>query len=80
MRRRDALSIHNERIKMFATIFNAAGVAFFGLGFARPLVDDSVKSTPSIVLFLAVSFAMWSIAYIVLGQLKTDDPEKETDL
>lgn len=79
MRRRDDLAVHNERIKMFATILNAAGLAFFGLGFARPLVDQTVARTPSIVLFLIVAFTMWSFAYITLGQLKMGDPEKEAD-
>ena len=77
MRRPDDLATHNERIKMAATIFNAGGLAFFGLGFARPLVDDTVPITPRVLLFLAVAVAVWAIAYMILGQLKTDEPKKE---
>ena len=72
MRRRDDLVIHNERVKMGATLLNAAGLAFFGLGFARPLVDDAVRITPWIGVYLFVAIAAWGAAYMILGQLKTD--------
>ncbi|WP_299821284.1 hypothetical protein [uncultured Jannaschia sp.] len=34
MRQRDELAIHNERVKLYVTISNAVGLAFFGLGVA----------------------------------------------
>ena len=73
MRRRDDLAIHNERVKMIATILNAAGLAFFGLGFARPLVDDDVKVTPMVAVFLIVAICAWNAAFMVLGQLEADN-------
>ena len=80
MRRRDDLAIHNERVKLYVTISNAVGLAFFGLGVARPLADGAVPITPWVVLHLAVAVVMVGNAYIALGQLETDktDTDKET--
>jgi hypothetical protein len=80
MRRRDDLAIHNERVKLFVTVSNAVGLAFFGLGFARPLADGAVPITPMIAVHLTVAVAAAAAAYIALGQLKTDDAtNRETD-
>lgn len=79
MRRHDDLATHNERTKMFATIFNAGGMAFFGLGVARPLIEGHWDRLFSIMFSLAISGIAFRVAYVVLGQLKTDDLEKETD-
>ena len=79
MRRRDDLAIHNERVKLAVTILNAIAIAFFGLGVARPLIDGDVAITPMIVVHFVVAVAAVRVAYVVLGQLKTDDVEKETD-
>ena len=73
MRRRDDLAIHNERVKLIAAISTAVGLAFFGLGFARPLADGTVPITPMIAVHLTVGVVAVATAYLVLGQLKTDD-------
>ena len=77
MRRRDDLAIHNERVKLAVTILNAIAIAFFGLGVARPLIDENVTITPMIVLHFAVAGVAVRGAYMVLGQLKMDRPDKE---
>ena len=77
MRRRDDLAIHNERVKLVVTILNAVGLAFFGLGVARPLADGTVPITPMIAVHLTVGVAAVATAYIVLGQIKTDDEADE---
>lgn len=79
MRRRDDLAIHNERVKLAVTILNAIAIAFFGLGVARPLIDGDVPITLLISVHFVVAVAAVRVAYIVLGQLKTDEPEKEKD-
>lgn len=81
MRRRDDLAIHNERTKLIATIATAIGIAFFGLGFARPIVDDTVAFTPMAAVSFVVGVVGVACAYLVLGYLKTDEAEqKETKL
>lgn len=81
MRRRDDLAVHNERVKLYVTISNAVGLAFFGLGVARPLADGAVPITPWVFLHFVVGVVMVANAYIALGRLETDGakPGKETD-
>ena len=81
MRRRDDLAVHNERVKLYVTISNAVGLAFFGLGVARPLADGAVPITPLVLLHLVVGVVMVANAYLALGRLETDEARsgKETD-
>ena len=80
MRRRDDLAVHNERVKLYVSISNAVGLAFFGLGVARPLADGSVPITFWVIGHLAVAVVMVGNAYIALGRLEAEesDPDKET--
>ena len=83
MRRRDDLAIHNERVKLVVTILNAVGLAFFGLGVARPpcgrhRADHADDRRPSHGRCRGrVGVAVVATAYFVLGQLKTDDEADE---
>ena len=79
MRRRDPLATHNERVKLYVTISNAVGLAFFGLGVARPLADGDVAITPWLLLHLAVAVVMVANAYIALGRLETDDKDADKE-
>ncbi|ETX13166.1 hypothetical protein OCH239_12920 [Roseivivax halodurans JCM 10272] len=80
MRRRDDLAVHNERVKLYVTISNAVGLAFFGLGVARPLADGTVPVTAWVICHLAVAGVMVGNAYISLGRLETEaqDLDRET--
>jgi hypothetical protein len=79
MRQRDDLAIRNERTKLIATIASAIGIAFFGLGFARPIVDDTAAITPMAAFSFVVGVVGVTCAYLVPGCLRTDEPEqKET--
>lgn len=80
MRRRDDLAVHNERVKLYVTISNAIGLAFFGLGVARPLADGTVPVTSWVIVHLAVAVLMVGNAYIALGHLEAEesDLKKET--
>ena len=77
MRRRDDLAIHNERVKLIAAISTAVGLAFFGLGFARPVVDDTVPSTPMAAFSVLIGVVGVAGAYIALGYLRTDKPKAD---
>ena len=80
MRQRDDLAVHNERVKFYVNISNAVGLAFFGLGVARPLVDATVPITFWVIVYFAVSILMGANAYIALGGLQKDatDLNRET--
>lgn len=80
MRRRDDLTVHNERVKLYVTISNAVGLAFFGFGVARPLVDGTVPITFWLVVHLAVSVVMVANAYIALGRLEVEETEPEKEI
>ena len=75
MRRRDDLAIHNERVKLYVTISNAIGLAFFGLGVARPLADASVPITPWLIFHFAIAVVMVGNGYIALGRLEAEDSD-----
>ena len=77
MRRRDDLAIHDERVNLIAAISTAVGLAFFGLGFARPVVDDTVPSTPTAAFSVLIGVVGVAGACIALGTLKTDKPKAD---
>ena len=79
MRRRDDLAIHNERVKLYVTISNAVGLAFFGLGVARPLADATVPITPWLILHLALAVLTVGNAYLALGRIETEDSDTERE-
>ena len=58
MTRRGGLAVHNERVKLYATISSAVGLAFVGLDVARPLADGAVPVTPSVFLHLVAGIVM----------------------
>ena len=79
MRRRDDLAVHNERVKLYVTISNAVELAFFGLGVARPLADETVPITFWVAVYLAVAVLMVGNAYIALGRLEAEDSDSNRE-
>ena len=77
MRRRDDLTIHNERVKWWATTINAVGLGFFALGFARPLIDSNVPLDARALVSLAYFVVSGGASHYVLGRLKTETKDEE---
>jgi hypothetical protein len=51
-------------VKLYVTISNAVGLAFFGLGVARPLADGVAPITAWVLLHFFVGVVMVANAHI----------------
>ena len=71
-RRRDRLSTHNERVKLFAGFFNTLGLGFLGVALLRPLVEGRVASDPFLVVWIATGLALHGAAHYILRYLERE--------
>ena len=72
MRRRDELAIHNERMKLIASFFNAMAIGLIGFALLRPLVEAVAPVTLATVWWSVVAFAFHLAAHYVLGKLEKE--------
>ncbi|MBF9035587.1 hypothetical protein HKCCE2091_15170 [Rhodobacterales bacterium HKCCE2091] len=73
-RRRDELTVHNERLKLLATSLNALGIGLVGFALLRVAVEDMAMLGISTLWWSLVAFALHVAAHYILGML-----EKEVD-
>lgn len=71
MTERDALAVHNERMKLLAGFVNAVGLGLIGFAILRPLTDSLSNAASWAMLgWLVAGLAMHGISHYILGNLR----------
>lgn len=68
-----ALIIHNERVRLLATILNNAALAFIVAGFIAPLATGQLQGgwrAAAVLLWIALGVGLHFSARAVLGRLR----------
>jgi hypothetical protein len=64
---RDAVAVHNERMKLAASSINALGLALLALGALQPLVVNGAAPSP---VWTLVGLALHGVSHYVLRSLR----------
>lgn len=67
---RDALAIHNERMKMLAGFVNAVGLGLIGFAVLRPLTDSLDNAAWATLGWGLAGLAMHGLSHYILGNIR----------
>ncbi len=71
MTERDALAIHNERMKLLAGFVNAIGLGLIGFAILRPLTDNIVNGASwAFWGWAVVGLAMHGLSHYIMGNIR----------
>jgi divalent metal cation (Fe/Co/Zn/Cd) transporter len=73
MRDRDALAVHNERMKLLANTFNALAIGLIGFALLRPLVEDLSTLNVQSLWWVLTAIVFHLLSHYVLGRLERED-------
>ena len=66
------ISVHNERLKLFAGFLNALGLGLIGFAILRPATEAITLVGPSAWLWSVAGLAFHALAHYLLGYLRED--------
>ena len=74
---RDRAAIRNERIKLFAGLWNAVGLGLIAFAVLRPAVEDANLLSGLSILWAAGGVACHGVAHYIMGWLtkEADDDD-----
>ena len=72
MTERDALAIHNERMKSLAGFVNALGLGLIGFAVLRPLIDSLTNAAWSTLGWGIAGLAMHGLSHYILGNIRKE--------
>lgn len=67
---RDAIAIHNERVKLASGTANALALGLVGFALLRPLADPAAALDASAIYWCAAGLALNRLARYILGDLR----------
>jgi hypothetical protein len=70
MTERDALAIHNERMKALAGFVNALGLGLIGFAVLRPLTDSLTNAAWATLGWGIAGLAMHGLSHYILGNIR----------
>lgn len=70
MRLRDDISVHNERVKLFAGFLNAIGLGLIGFAVLRPLTDPSQVFEGTIWVWGPAGLVLHGFSHYILGMMR----------
>ncbi|MEL6913323.1 MAG: hypothetical protein AAFP13_02355 [Pseudomonadota bacterium] len=69
---RDEIVIENERVKLAAGFVNAIGIGLIGFAILRPLVDFTLLSPLTAVLWGALGLVWHGASHYILGYMRKE--------
>ena len=69
---KDALTVYNERVKLFAGFINAIAIGLIGLAVLRPITDGAPVLATDVVWWFGLDLAGHACAHYVLGRLRKE--------
>lgn len=70
---RRAVTVHNERVKLFAGFVNAIGLGLIGFAVLRPLTEDMTAIGAITAVWGVAGLFLHGISHYILAMLRTED-------
>ncbi|WP_417523584.1 hypothetical protein [Marinovum sp.] len=77
MRLRDALLIHNERVKLLASFANAIALGLIAFAILRPLTEGRLQFDRLSAGWGFGGLAIHGLSHYILGMLRKEEPDDE---
>lgn len=76
-RLRDALVVHNERVKLLGGFLNALALGLIGFAVLRPLTEGTLRFEALTVGWGTAGLVLHGVSHYILGMLRKEEPDDQ---